>query len=371
MNELTVQLEGRSYGIVFSPSFSPLAKLLKPFVSGRTCALISNPTVFPLYGELVISAVSAAGGSPVSILMPDGEEYKNLTEVEKILNQLAAHNLTRKCVVIALGGGVIGDSAGFVAATYMRGVPFIQVPTTLLAQVDSSVGGKTGVNLSAGKNLVGTFYQPRLVFINCNTLLSLDIRNCRAGYAEVIKYGMIYDTSLFEQLENCSSSLFAELAADSACIPDILGDIIKRCCEIKAGVVAQDERESGLRAILNYGHTFGHVVENLTGYTTYVHGEAVAIGMHAAAVFANKLGMCDEALVTRQKSLLQAAGLPVQFPALDTDAVIASFYHDKKSSAGSLRFVLPTAIGQVEIVDDPDLDLLKKTLDECQETSDM
>jgi len=370
MNELTVHLDDRSYGIVFTTSFTPLAEQLQPFVAGRRSVIVSNPTVFPLYGEQVSAAVSAAGGTPLTVLMPDGEAYKNLGELEKILDQFAAHSLTRKSVVIALGGGVIGDVAGFAASAYMRGVPFIQVPTTLLAQVDSSVGGKTGVNLTAGKNLVGAFYQPQLVFVNGNTLLTLDTRECRAGYAEVIKYGMIADTVLFTQLEECTTGLFDELSASPALIPDVLADIIKRCCEIKADVVAQDERESGLRAILNYGHTFGHAVENLTGYTRFVHGEAVAIGMHAAAVFAGKLGMCDESLVARQKALLQAAGLPVQFPALDTDAVIASFYRDKKSSSGSLRFVLPTSIGTVEIVDDPNLELLKKTLDECQKPSD-
>lgn len=371
MNELTVQLEERSYEILFSTSFSPLAERLQPFVDKRRCVIVSNPTVFPLYGEQVAAAVTAAGGTPLTVLMPDGEAYKNLTELEKILNQLAEHSLTRKSVVIALGGGVIGDVAGFAASAYMRGIPFIQIPTTLLAQVDSSVGGKTGVNLSAGKNLAGAFYQPRLVYINSNTLLTLDPRECRAGYAEVIKYGILADQALFTQLENYTVSLFTDLTAESACIPPLLGDIIKRCCEIKADVVAQDEREGGLRAILNYGHTFGHAVENLTGYSTFVHGEAVAIGMHAAAVFAAKLGLCDDSLITRQKKLLQDAGLPVQFPALDPDAVIASFYHDKKSSAGSLRFVLPTTIGHVEIVDNPDLELLKQTLIECREPSEI
>lgn len=367
MNKLTVQLEDRSYPILFATSFSGLAESLHPHVAGRTCALVSNPTVFRLYGDSVVRSVTAAGGTPIPVLMPDGEAYKNLSELEKILDLFAEHNLDRTSVVIALGGGVIGDVSGFAAATYMRGIPYIQVPTTLLAQVDSSVGGKTGVNLSSGKNLAGAFYQPQLVYINWNTLRSLDIRESRAGYAEVIKYGMIADAVLLGQLESCTGNIFNDLGRDPPVVPDILGDIIRRCCEIKAAVVAQDERESGVRAILNYGHTFGHAIESITGYTSFVHGEAVAIGMHTAAVFAEKLGLCATALVDRQKALLQQAGLPVQFPALDIHAVINAFYRDKKVAAQSLRFVLPTAAGHVEIVQDPDHALLEETLIECRD----
>jgi 3-dehydroquinate synthase len=367
MNELLVQLDDRSYPILLTTSFSGLAESLQPHIAGRICALVSNPTVFPLYGNAVTDAITSAGGTPVSVLMPDGEAYKNLSELEKILDQFAAHNLSRTSVVIALGGGVIGDVSGFAAAAYMRGIPYIQVPTTLLAQVDSSVGGKTGVNLSSGKNLAGAFYQPKLVYINWHTLQTLDIRESRAGYAEVIKYGMIADAGLLKQLEDCTSKIFEDLSHDPPIVPDILGDIIQRCCEIKAHVVARDERESGIRAILNYGHTFGHAVENLTGYSRYVHGEAVAIGMHAAAVYAQKLGLCPAELVNRQKALLQTAGLPVQFPALDIEGVINAFHRDKKVVTQSLRFVLPTAAGHVEIIKDPDQDILKDALIECRD----
>ncbi len=364
----TVNLKSQadnSYPISFLDSFDSLTETIEPFAKDKICAIVSNPTVWPLYGEAVSKAVDAAGGTPVKTLLPDGEEYKNLSELEKLLEKFVENKLSRASIVLALGGGVVGDITGYAAASYMRGIPFIQIPTTLLAQVDSSVGGKTGVNLSSGKNLVGAFYQPKLVFINWSTLSTLPIREVRAGYAEVLKYGVIADGGLFELLEKYTSDIFENFNRKSPEIPEILGEIIQCCCKIKAEVVAEDEREHGLRAILNYGHTFAHAIEKLTNYKKFVHGEAVAIGMHAAAVFAKKLGLCNPELINRQKMLIEASGLPTQFPELKPEEVIAAFYHDKKATASELKFILPTKIGEVEIVKNPDMDKLKSTIIEC------
>ena len=354
-----------SYLIYFEKSFDSLSEKLSPFVKNKICAIVSNPTVWPLYGNFVAKAVETAGGNFVKILLPDGEKFKNLNEIEKLLEKCVENNLSRKSLLIALGGGVVGDMTGFAAASYMRGVPFIQIPTTLLAQVDSSVGGKTGVNLSNGKNLVGAFYQPKLVFINSESLKTLPVRELRAGYAEVIKYGIIADANLFELLEKYTSNIFKNFEKNPPEIHEKLDEIIQICCKIKAEVVAEDEREHGRRAILNYGHTFAHAIEKLTNYKKYVHGEAVAIGMHAAAIFANKLGMCDKSLINRQKMLIETAGLPTQFPKLQVEEVIATFYHDKKATASDLKFVLPTKIGEVKIIKNPGLDKLKETIIEC------
>ena len=366
MNTININLAERSYPIHLSADFSTLDEKIKPFANGKKCCIVSNPTVWPLYGKEIESAVKKSGADVCHALIPDGEKYKNLTELEKLLDNLVEQKLDRSSLMIALGGGIVGDVTGFAAASFMRGIPFIQIPTTLLAQVDSSVGGKTGVNLAAGKNLVGAFYQPKMVFINHNTLATLPIRECRAGYAEVIKTGVIYDTKLFEKLETETKNIFNALAAGSPEKAAALPEIIKRCCEIKAEVVAQDEHERGVRAILNYGHTFAHAVEMLTNYKQFVHGEAVAIGMHAAAVFANKLGLCGSELINRQKMLIETAGLPTKFPGLDTEEVMEAFYHDKKTTVSGLKFVLPTKIGKVEIVKNPDLSVLKETIDECK-----
>ncbi len=354
-----------SYSIYFEKDFDSLAEKLSPFVKDKICAIVSNPTVCPLYGNAVEKAVKFVGGTPVKILLPDGEKFKNLVEIEKLLEKCVENNLSRKSLLIALGGGVVGDMTGFAAASYMRGIPFIQIPTTLLAQVDSSVGGKTGVNLANGKNLVGAFYQPKLVFINSESLKTLPVMELRAGYAEVIKYGIIADANLFELLEKYTSDIFKNFEKTPSEIHEKLGEIIQICCKIKAEVVAEDEREHGRRAILNYGHTFAHAIEKLTNYKKYVHGEAVAVGMHAAAVLANELGMCDKSLVNRQKMLIESAGLPTQFPKLQVEEVIATFYNDKKATAKDLKFILPTKIGEVEIVKNPDLDKLKETIIEC------
>jgi 3-dehydroquinate synthase len=366
MQTININLAERSYPIYISDDFSTITEKIKTFTNGKKCCIISNPKVWPLYGKEIESAVQNSGAKVWHALIPDGEKYKNLTELEKLLNELVGQKLDRSSLLIALGGGIVGDVTGFAAASFMRGIPFIQIPTTILAQLDSSVGGKTGVNLAAGKNLVGAFYQPKMVFINYNSLATLPIRECRAGYAEVIKTGVIYDAKLFETLETETKSIFNALAEGNPEKAAALPEIIQRCCEIKAEVVAQDEHEKGLRAILNYGHTFAHAVEMLTNYEQFVHGEAVAIGMHAAAVFANKLGMCDLELINRQKMLIETAGLPTKFPQLDTEEVMEAFYHDKKTTVSGLKFVLPTKIGEVEVVKNPDLSALKEAIDECK-----
>jgi len=365
MSAITINLKERSYPIHFSSDFNSLTEKIKPFAHGKNCCIVSNPVVWPLYGEQVANAIAESDAKVSCAIIPDGEKYKNLAELEKLLNELVQQKLDRSSLLIALGGGVVGDVTGFAAASFMRGIPFIQIPTTLLAQVDSSVGGKTGVNLASGKNLVGAFYQPKMVFINHNTLATLPESECRAGYAEVIKYGIINDAKLFAELEGETKNIFNALAAGTPEKASALPEIIKRCCEIKAEVVAQDERENGIRAILNYGHTFAHAIEMLTNYKQFVHGEAVAIGMHAAAVLANKLGMCDSELINRQKMLIEAAGLPIKFPALEVEKVIEAFYHDKKATISGLKFVLPAKIGKVEIIKNPDLSALSATIVDC------
>ncbi len=366
MNTIKINLAERSYPIHISSDFDMLTDKIKPFAQGKTCCIVSNPTIWPLYGEQVKNAIQKSGAEVCHALIPDGEKYKNLTELEKLLNELVQQKLDRSSLLIALGGGIVGDVTGFAAASFMRGIPFVQIPTTLLAQVDSSVGGKTGVNLVSGKNLVGAFYQPKMVFINWNILATLPERECRAGYAEVIKSGIIYDEQLFTILEAETRNIFNEFANGTPEKAPALSEIIKRCCEIKAEVVAEDEHERGLRAILNYGHTFAHAIEMLTNYKQFVHGEAVAIGMNAAAVLANKLGMCDSELINRQKMLIEAAGLPTKIPLFDTEKVIEAFYRDKKTTSSGLNFVLPTSIGKVEIIKNPDLSALSATIDECK-----
>ncbi|MCX7847330.1 MAG: 3-dehydroquinate synthase [bacterium] len=360
-----VNLGSRSYYIHVAASFEELPNVLAPLVEGRRCAVVSNPTVWGLYGGAVSEAIVAAGGTPVAVLMPDGEEYKTLSVFERVMEDCVTAGLDRSSVILGLGGGVVGDMAGFAAASYMRGIGLVHLPTTLLAQVDSAIGGKTGVNLVSGKNLVGAFYQPRAVYINWKTLASLPEREMRAGFAEVIKYGMIADAALWELLEETTAPVMAAISAHAP-LPEVVGEIIRRCCEIKAGVVAADECESGVRAILNYGHTFAHAIETLTRYRTYVHGEAVAIGMHAAATYAHALGLCSAELVARQRAVIEAAGLPTRLPRVNVDELMAAFARDKKARGGSLTFILPEAIGRVKVVHGCDESLLRSTLTALQ-----
>ena len=344
MRNVKVPLGGRSYEIKIEQGLlTELGRECARLGLGKRCAIISDANVGPRFGRKARQALVEAGFEPVLLLVPAGETAKSLKSVQSCYDQLATHRLERKSFIVALGGGVVGDLAGFVAATYLRGIPLVQVPTTLLAQVDSSVGGKVGVNLAAGKNLVGAFYQPRLVLCDLETLAALPEREYRAGLAEVIKYGIIYDAALFERLERDTPRL---LRRD----PKVLTEVIARCCEIKAEVVGKDETESGLRAILNFGHTIGHALEAISHYGKYLHGEAISIGQVAAAVISAKLLGLPETDVARITALFQAAGLPtkVNLTPAQRRNLFSAMALDKKVSGGEIKFVLARRIGQVE-----------------------
>jgi 3-dehydroquinate synthase len=344
MEKIRVELAERSYDIAIGSNvLEGVGDNLKSFGLSPKIALVSNPTVFSLYGERASVSVRKAGFDLLTVIIPDGEEYKDLLWVQHIYNELLKAKLDRLSALIALGGGVIGDIAGFAASTYMRGIPYIQMPTTLLAQVDSSVGGKTGVNHKLGKNMIGAFWQPRLVWIDVETLKTLPKRELLAGLAEVIKYGVIHDKGLFDLLEVNRDKI---LNLDR----DALTNIIKRSCEIKAEVVSKDERESGLRAILNYGHTIGHAIETVTEYKRFLHGEAVAIGMCIEARLSQLLNFIDREQVLRIKAVIDSFGLPSEMPAdIDINSILLSIQLDKKVVAGELKFILPEKIGSVRI----------------------
>jgi 3-dehydroquinate synthase len=344
MREIRVELGERSYRIAIESGILPdLGKSLQIFGFTRKAALVSNPKVFGLYGNCVTESMKDAGFEVSVIVVPDGEEYKNLFTVEQIYGEMLTAALDRRSVLMALGGGVIGDMAGFAASTYMRGIDFVQVPTTLLAQVDSSVGGKTGVNHPMGKNMIGTFWQPRLVWIDIDTLKSLPRREFLSGLAEVIKYGVIWDEEFFCFLEENMDKV---LRLDTY----TLSRVVQLSCEIKAKVVSDDERESGLRAILNYGHTLGHAIETATGYKRYLHGEAVAIGMYAEARLSRELGLLDDILLARIKALIEAFDLPAAMPEeINLPLLLSSMKLDKKTVEGDITFILPEKIGKVRI----------------------
>lgn len=344
MRTVAVALGKRSYPIfVGSGVLSALGRLAGELQLGRRCAVISDATVARLYAKPALASLRAAGFEPLLISVPPGETSKNLKMVQTCCDLLAHHRLERKSFIVALGGGVVGDLAGFVAAVYLRGMAFVQVPTTLLAQVDSSVGGKVGVNLKAGKNLVGAFHQPRLVLCDLRTLDSLPPREFRAGLAEVIKYGIIYDARLFARLERDLPRL---LQRD----PKALAEVVARCCEIKADVVRQDETETGLRAILNFGHTIGHAVENIAGYGKYLHGEAISIGQVAAARLSAEMTGLPPGEVARIENLFRRAGLPVaiKLSVAARSRLFAAMQLDKKVLAGETKFVLARRIGLVK-----------------------
>jgi 3-dehydroquinate synthase len=336
-----VELGERSYPIVIGSGLLGGGFDLSACVDGPDCLVVTNETVEPLYLEALTADLT--GKQVRAISLPDGEAYKTLETVEDILDTLIAGGANRDTTVIALGGGVVGDIAGFAAACYMRGVDFIQVPTTLLAQVDSSVGGKTGVNHASGKNLIGAFHQPRAVLIDTETLQTLPDRELKAGLAEVIKYGAIVDADFFAWLE---ANVDALLARD----PQALAVAIRRSCELKAEIVAEDERESGRRAILNFGHTFGHAIERCQGYGKWLHGEAVAAGM----VMAAQLSSGDIALAERIGNLLERAGLPTRPPAIDALDLLAAMGMDKKVQQKRLRFVLLRGLGEAFVTSDYD-----------------
>ncbi|PLX78362.1 MAG: 3-dehydroquinate synthase [Desulfuromonas sp.] len=339
MKELQVGLGERGYSILIDSGLLGCAgEYVKRAGLPRKLALISNPTVANLYSDRVVQSLSDTGFNVDLIEIPDGETYKSLETFEAVIRQLIEKHYDRNCGLVALGGGVVGDLTGFVAATYLRGVPFVQVPTTLLAQVDSSVGGKTAVNHPLGKNLIGAFYQPKLVLIDVATLKTLPEREYRAGIAEIIKYGVIRDADFFAWLETHVSALLD-------LIPDALAHVVERSCQIKADIVETDEKETSLRAILNFGHTFGHAVETVSGYGTYLHGEAVAVGMVVAALMSHMAGHCSPADVRRIYDLLKAYGLPTLPPDHALDDYLAAMKRDKKVMSGALRMIFNNGIG--------------------------
>jgi 3-dehydroquinate synthase len=315
--------------------------------------VVSNPVVQEHYGAAALAALERAQLDASLLVVEAGEEQKTPATVARIHDGAFARRLERGSLIVALGGGVVGDMAGFAAATWLRGIAVVQVPTTLLAMVDAAIGGKTGVNHAGGKNLIGAFHQPRLVLIDPTTLATLPEREFRAGMAEVIKYGVIGDADLFAQLEAAAQEDPAgALASIEAVGPSLLQTLLERSAAAKARVVAADEHEGGLRAILNYGHTLGHAVETLCGYGTWLHGEAVALGMLAAGEIAVAMGLWSQADQDRQRALVAAAGLPLRWPDLNPEAVLLCLQGDKKVRDGRVRFVLPTAVGAVEIRND-------------------
>jgi len=347
---INVELGERSYPIVVGRDLLGGNFDLNDHLAGGDCLIVSNETVAPLYLDKL--KANLASSDTRTVELPDGEEFKTLATAGIVLDALIGGGANRDTTVVALGGGVVGDIAGFAAACYMRGVAFIQVPTTLLAQVDSSVGGKTGVNHPQGKNLIGAFHQPRIVLIDTSTLATLPARELRAGLAEVIKHGAIADIVFFEWLEKNISAL---LALD----PDAVAYAVQRCCEIKAEVVAEDEREAGRRALLNFGHTFGHAIEHCLGYGEWLHGEAVAAGM----VMAAQLSGIDGDELVRLQNLLVSAGLPTKPPSVGAQAILDAMGMDKKVLQKQLRFVLLGKLGRAHVSSDVDRSLLEKVLE--------
>jgi len=315
--------------------------------------VVTNPTISGFHLDALLSKLSATALHVVTI--PDGEEYKTLATVESILNECFEHKLDRKSLLIAFGGGVIGDMTGFTASLYQRGIDFIQIPTTLLSQVDASVGGKTGVNNKYGKNLIGAFYQPKAVYIDPVFLETLPPREFAAGVAEVVKMAVMFDKGFFKYLQT------ADLTKT-----ETIKEMIRKSVELKSSVVNQDEKEAGIRAVLNYGHTFGHVVENETNYTTYLHGEAVAIGMVMANALAVELGLFSQEEADRVKALLEKSSLPTEYVIKDVDDFYEHFYLDKKSARGSIKFILPNGMGENKMLADIPQSVVKKVLQSFQ-----
>ena len=354
---LHVDLGARSYPIAIGHSLFGDSALLAAHVAGSRVAIVTNTVVAPLYLEQVSKSLRAAGKQVTEIVLPDGEEEKNWENLMKIFDVLLAEKCDRKTTLIALGGGVIGDMTGFAAASYMRGVPFIQVPTTLLSQVDSSVGGKTGINHPLGKNMIGAFYQPQAVIADTTSLNTLPARELSAGLSEVIKHGAIIDAPFFDWIE-------ANIAKLVAKDPQALAYAIKRSCEIKADVVRQDEREGGLRAILNFGHTFGHAIEAGMGYGVWLHGEAVGCGMVMAADLSHRLGYIDAQSRDRIVAVVKAAGLPTTAPDLGTERWLELMEVDKKNEGGQIKFILLKPLGTSIITTVPQ-EVLLQTLNAC------
>ncbi|MCE4556180.1 3-dehydroquinate synthase [Roseateles cellulosilyticus] len=339
--------DARSYDIRIGAGLLDDANSWQGLPKAATAVIVTNETVAPLYAERLCGQLRGVYGRVDLVVLPDGEQHKDWNSLNQVFDHLLGQALDRKTVLFALGGGVIGDMTGFAAAIYMRGVPFVQVPTTLLAQVDSSVGGKTAINHPLGKNMVGAFYQPERVIADLDTLDTLPERELRAGLAEIIKYGPIADAAFLDWIE---VHLDALLARDKAA----LAHAVRRSCEIKADVVSQDEREQGLRAILNFGHTIGHAIEAGLGYGAWLHGEAVACGMVLAADLSRRVGLMPESFVERLRRLVERAGLPTQPPRLGADRYLQLMRVDKKAESGAIRFVLVEALGRAGLHSVPD-----------------
>jgi len=355
MQTLQVALDNRSYPIHIGRNLLNQANLILPHLKRKNVAIVTNTTVAPLYLEKLTKTLRDAGVTVIEIILPDGEAYKNAETLNLIYDALLKNRCERSTTLIALGGGVIGDLTGYAAATYLRGVPFIQIPTTLLSQVDSSVGGKTGINHPLGKNMIGAFYQPKLVLADIDTLKTLPPRELSAGLAEVIKYGLIRDADFFDWLEINISKL---MSLDEAAI----SYAIYRSCENKAEVVAADEHETGERALLNLGHTFGHAIENAMGYGVWLHGEAVAAGTIMAADLSQRMGWLKIDEFTRILNLLTASNLPLKAPKLGADRYLNLMASDKKVADGKIRLVLQQGIGKAVITSDYDAEKLNQTL---------
>lgn len=356
MAEVRVNLANHSYTIhIQTGLISQLGQLMKELPLSKKVLIVTDENVAPLYSGVVADSLAAAGFVPSVLVVAPGEGSKSLTTADKVLTQAISMGLDRKSPIIALGGGVVGDLAGFAAATYLRGVPFIQVPTTLLAQVDSSVGGKTAVNHLLGKNLIGAFYQPQLVVIDPLVLDTLPERELKAGLAEVVKYGVIADSGFFEYLTCQQEAILARN-------PEELIKVISRCCQIKADIVAQDERETSLRMILNFGHTIGHAVEGVGRYSEYNHGEAVAVGMHGAALLSSRLHVCSEAASERVTKLIAGMGLPLTAPGFGTADLLGYLARDKKVVDSRVNWVLMQDIGRVTITQEVSEEQLRAVL---------
>jgi 3-dehydroquinate synthase len=356
MQTVRIALGERGYDIHIGANLLARPELIAGVLPQPRVALVSNATVAPLYLEPLREALHAVSVDVVPVVLPDGEAHKIWGTLQLVFDALLANRCDRQTTVIALGGGVVGDIAGFAAATYQRGIPFIQIPTTLLAQVDSSVGGKTGINHPLGKNMIGAFHQPLVVIADIDTLRTLPDRELRAGIAEVIKHGAIRDAALFAWLEDNMAAL---LARD----PVALAHVVRRSVEIKADIVARDEREAGVRALLNFGHTFGHAIETAMGYGEWLHGEAVAAGMIMAGDLSCRLGKLDSEGRDRLRALVQRAGLPVSPPpGLEPDRIRALMDIDKKAKAGRIRLILLESLGSATIVADTPEDALRAVL---------
>ncbi|MDX1915949.1 MAG: 3-dehydroquinate synthase [Methylophilus sp.] len=356
MQTLEVSLGDRSYPIHIGSGLIQQAELILPHLRRKQVAIVSNTTVAPLYLARIAEPLRQAGVTVIEIVLPDGEVYKNSDTLNLIYDALLKNRCERSTTLIALGGGVIGDLTGYAAATYLRGVPFIQVPTTLLSQVDSSVGGKTGINHPLGKNMIGAFYQPKVVLADIETLKTLPQRELSAGVAEVIKYGLIRDADFFDWLEINMEKL---MALDES----VISYAIYRSCQNKAEVVAADEHETGERALLNLGHTFGHAIENAMGYGVWLHGEAVAAGTMIAADLSSRLGWLNSQEIKRMNALFKAAKLPLNAPKLGTEKYLALMQLDKKVADGQIRLVLQQAIGKAVITAEYDKAKLRQTLE--------